>query len=144
MSVRDIDNPGVIHRRGDDVEIVHGPHAGGGAIEIEWYFRDSSTLPAVLAIWTIEPGAAEGIHAHGQPSPLEEIYVVIDGEVEAFLDSNRISLRRGDALRASPGTCHGVVNSSTEIAKILLLAGTPDLQARQRLKTIDPECESGS
>jgi quercetin dioxygenase-like cupin family protein len=53
-----------------------------------------------------EPGGAAGTHDH----PLEETYLVLEGEVEASFDGRGYRLGPGDAAWAGVGCVHGFAN----------------------------------
>jgi quercetin dioxygenase-like cupin family protein len=53
-----------------------------------------------------EPGGVAGTHDH----PLEETYLVLDGEVDATFDGDRHRLRPGDVAWAGVGCVHGFAN----------------------------------
>jgi quercetin dioxygenase-like cupin family protein len=53
-----------------------------------------------------EPGGVAGTHDH----PLEETYLILDGEVEASFDGDRHRLRPGDVAWAGVGCVHGFAN----------------------------------
>jgi quercetin dioxygenase-like cupin family protein len=53
-----------------------------------------------------EPGGVAGTHDH----PLEESYLVLDGEVDASFDGDDHRLRAGDVAWAGVGCVHGFVN----------------------------------
>jgi quercetin dioxygenase-like cupin family protein len=53
-----------------------------------------------------EPGGVAGTHDH----PLEETYLILDGEVEASFDGEVHRLRAGDVAWAGVGCVHGFAN----------------------------------
>jgi quercetin dioxygenase-like cupin family protein len=56
-----------------------------------------------------EPGGVAHLHDH----PLEEAYVILEGEVEAEADDERYVLRAGDAFWTGVGCEHAFYNRST-------------------------------
>ena len=56
-----------------------------------------------------EPGGVAHLHDH----PLEEAYVILEGEVEAEADAERYVLRAGDAFWTGVGCVHAFYNRST-------------------------------
>ncbi len=55
-----------------------------------------------------EPGGFAGAHDH----PLEEAYLVIDGEVEAVFDGERYTLQAGDFGFCGVGSVHEFANTT--------------------------------
>ncbi|WP_159500538.1 cupin domain-containing protein [Microbacterium sp. 18062] len=121
----------LIQRRGDDPRDWE-LYGGEGSVQIEWYFREASQLPANVMLYHLEPGAEEGVHFHLEDDPdscstysSDEMYVVTRGEVVMILADERVVLRAGDAAYAPHGHPHGVVNESAEPAELVLLFGPP-------------------
>jgi quercetin dioxygenase-like cupin family protein len=54
------------------------------------------------------PGGGAGSHDH----PFEETYMILDGEVEAWFDDHRYTLRPGDVAWAGVGCIHGFRNAT--------------------------------
>jgi quercetin dioxygenase-like cupin family protein len=59
-----------------------------------------------LFIARFEPGAALPTHDH----PFEEAYLVLEGQIDAICEGERITLGEGDALWTSVGCLHGFEN----------------------------------
>lgn len=55
------------------------------------------------------PGGGAGSHDH----PFEETYMILDGEVEAWFDDARYTLRAGDVAWAGVGCIHGFRNATS-------------------------------
>jgi quercetin dioxygenase-like cupin family protein len=55
-----------------------------------------------------QPGGVAHLHDH----PLEECYVILDGEVEAVADGSGYTLRAGDVFWTGVGCVHGFRNTS--------------------------------
>lgn len=73
----------------------------------------------------IPPGRrASGLHAH---SAREEMVVVLEGMVTAFLGSERHVLHAGDFIGfpLGPGNAHYVQNDGNDTARILVIASNP-------------------
>jgi quercetin dioxygenase-like cupin family protein len=64
-----------------------------------------------LTMFTVdyEIGGAAQAHDH----PFEEAYVFLEGEVEAELDGETVTLRPGDVVFAGVGSVHGFYNVGT-------------------------------
>lgn len=63
----------------------------------------------LLTMFTVdyEPGGAAQAHDH----PFEETYFFLDGEIEAELDGEQVTLRAGDVVFAGVGSVHGFYNT---------------------------------
>ncbi len=68
----------------------------------------------------IEPGARVTTHIHPDT---EEVMVIVEGELEAVLGDEVVTLGPGDTVLAPAGVKHGFVNRSG--AKAVLLASFP-------------------
>lgn len=69
-----------------------------------------------MAISTIEPGGSIAASA----SPLEKIYVVLDGSIEMTSAGETVRLNLWDSCRIAPGSDRALVNRSDAPATILL------------------------
>jgi quercetin dioxygenase-like cupin family protein len=73
-----------------------------------------SDLGAVLSTMFMvqyEPRGVAGTHDH----PLEETYMILDGEVDATFDGERYRLGAGDVAWAGVGCVHGFANASDDM-----------------------------
>ena len=68
----------------------------------------------------IAPGATVTTHIHPDT---EEAMVIVEGQLEAILDDEVVTLAPGDTVLAPAGVKHGFVNRSS--AKAVLLASFP-------------------
>ena len=114
-------------------------HGGSGTVVRHSLLNEVSRQESTLQLWTIEPGASEGMHVHagqssGRAGPdlgaLEEIYVCLRG-------SGHVNLRRpcgiledvplapGDAIQIPQGVAHGVTNSGALYLQLLIMWGPP-------------------
>lgn len=73
-----------------------------------------------LAISTIAPGG--GIVASA--SPLEKVYVVLEGSVEMTSSGETVTLERWDSCRIAPGADRALANRTSAPAMILLAMET--------------------
>jgi quercetin dioxygenase-like cupin family protein len=64
----------------------------------------------LLTMFTVdyEPNGAAQVHDH----PFEEVYLFLEGEIEAELEGQRLTARAGDVLFAGVGASHGFFNTS--------------------------------
>ncbi|MDQ0642727.1 cupin domain-containing protein [Microbacterium murale] len=118
-----------VQRRGDNAHEWE-LYRGAGRIGIEWYFKETTSLPISVMQYHLEPGAEEGQHFHLEgagdscsPGSSDEMYVVTAGEVVISSDEQRRVLRAGDAFYAPQGARHGVRNESDAPAELILVFG---------------------
>ncbi|MGV2985515.1 cupin domain-containing protein [Microbacterium sp. AGC85] len=118
-----------VQRRGDNAHEWE-LYRGVGRIGIEWYFKETTSLPVSVMRYRLEPGAEEGQHFHLEgagdscsPGSSDEMYVVTAGEVVISSDERRRVLRAGDAFYAAQGVRHGVRNESDAPAELILVFG---------------------
>ena len=101
-------------------------HDGERPSDLQWYFREESTLPVAIQRWELPPGGSEGMHAHPPGAEaLEEIYVLLDGAAVMTVDGVRHDLGPGDAVLARAGTQHDLRNPGPEPASVLVVWGQP-------------------
>ena len=119
----------LMQRRGDD-HYDWSIYRGAGQVGVEWYFRETTSLPTSVMLYHLEPGADEGRHFHLEGDPdscsvdsQDELYLVVSGEVVMTVDGERAVLRSGDAAYAPAGSAHGVKNESAAPAELVLLFG---------------------
>jgi len=69
----------------------------------------------------LEPGAVIGAHTH---SGSEEIYFIVEGTGEMFIDGKKISMVEGDAVLTRNNSTHSFkVTGSTPVKMIVVEAG---------------------
>lgn len=99
-------------------------HGGEGRTTIKHYFVKESSLPVSVQMWTLEPGASEGMHTHHDP-PLEELYLVSSGTATLTLDGEVHQLGPGDAMLSPAGTDHNLVNTGEDPLRVIVVWGEP-------------------
>lgn len=101
-------------------------HDGSAPARIQWYFLDHSQLPVAVQMWELPPGGAEGMHSH-MPSdePLEELYVVIEGQARMHIGSDVFNLSPGDAALAPVGSEHNLRNTGDVLLRVMVVWGKP-------------------
>lgn len=138
-----------VQRRGDNA-YEWDLYKGKASIGIEWYFKETTDLPASVMLYHLEPGAEEGQHFHLEgvgdscsPGSSDEMYVVTSGEVVISSDEDQRTLRAGDAFYAPQGVRHGVRNDSDAPAELLLVFGprgrNPFAQTRQEAFDVEAD-----
>lgn len=100
-------------------------HGGSGTSRFQWYFLDRSRLPVAVQRWELPPGASEGMHAHGEDEPLEELYVVLQGTARMHVDEETYDLGPGDAALAPVGADHDLVNVGGDALQVMVVWGPP-------------------
>ena len=88
----------------------------------------------LLTMFTVdyEPGGAAQVHDH----PFEETYFFLDGEVEAELEGEPITIRAGDVVFAGVGSTHGFFNSGDERVR-WIETQAPQPPARHSYRWVD-------
>lgn len=101
-------------------------HGGERPTDVQWYFREESSLPVAIQRWELPPGGSEGLHAHPPGADaLDEIYVLVSGAATMTVDGARYDLEPGDAVLARTGTQHDLRNPGTTPATVLVVWGPP-------------------
>jgi quercetin dioxygenase-like cupin family protein len=101
---------------------------GNGSIDVKYFFREQGfPEPARILIYTIPPGASEGIHVHtpgdAKAGSFDEFYYVISGSGKMEIDGENVPVAAGDHVFAPNGVAHGIENTSAEgDLKVYLLA----------------------
>ena len=73
---------------------------------------------------TLAPGAKVANHIH----PTEEAMVILDGELDAVLGDNVVSVKAGQTVLAPPGVKHGFVNRSGASARLMAIFPTNTIE----------------
>jgi hypothetical protein len=80
----------------DQTDLIHWPglHEGKGVIEIKFFFRtDGAAKPARLLLYTIPPGASEGVHTHKRGDTklgsFDEFYYILAGTGEIQIEGQK-------------------------------------------------------
>ncbi len=100
-------------------------HGGADLTRIQWYFLERSRLPVAVQVWDLPPGGSEGMHAHPQEDPLEELYLVVAGTAEMCVDGREHRLGPGDAVLAPAGSDHDLRNTGVDALKVVVVWGRP-------------------
>ena len=103
-------------------------HEGKGAIDVKFFFRgEKAAEPALFLIYTIPPGASEGVHVHkpgdAELGSFDEFYYIICGSGEMEIEGERVPVKAGDHVLTPNGVSHGIENTSADgDLKVYLLA----------------------
>lgn len=114
---------GAVERRGEHA-FAHTLHEGRGPMAIEHHFVGASQLPVVVQTWTLGPGAFEGMHRHDDP-PLEELYLVMEGQARVRQEGREHLLGPGDSLRSPVGAEHDLANVGEVPLRVVVIWGPP-------------------
>ena len=77
-----------------------------------------------VADLTLAPGGTVATHIH----PTEEAMVILDGELEAVLGDEVVTVKEGQTVLAPPGVKHGFVNRSGASARIMAIFPTSKME----------------
>lgn len=103
----------------DAVESVVPEEFGG-----MWFLKDELNATELgLTVLELEPGGKGKEHDETE-SGQEEIYYVVEGEVDIHLDSETVTLGEGEAIRLDASQRRQIENSG-EMRAMLVLAGAP-------------------
>jgi len=97
----------------------------GSTTQVQWHFFDRTRLPVAVQTWELPPGGSEGMHAHPEGEPLEELYLVISGRAEMTVDGENYSLGPGDSVLARVDADHDLRNTGDEPLKVVVVWGRP-------------------
>ena len=96
-------------RRVADVRVERKPGRakGTGEFECRYLVEEGENENGLQFVHedTLDPGASFGTHRHIDS---EEIYLILDGEGEVWLDDERWTVGPGDVLTLHKGQSHGI------------------------------------
>lgn len=103
----------------DDTESVIPTEWGG-----MWFLRDALDAEKLgFTALELEPGGKGKEHDHGEEAH-EEIYYVVEGELEVDIGSETVHLGEQEAIRVDPGQQRQLHNRGDEPVRIVI-AGAP-------------------
>ena len=73
---------------------------------------------------TLAPGSSVANHVH----PTEEAMVILEGELDAVLGDDVVSVKAGQTVLAPPGVKHGFVNRSGAPARLMAIFPTATIE----------------
>ena len=82
----------------------------------------AATPRVLLDLYALEPGQAQKVHAHDAQ---DKIYVVLEGRGRFSVGGSDETLEAGEAIVATAGAPHGVVNDSGARLLLLVLVSPP-------------------
>jgi glycosyltransferase involved in cell wall biosynthesis/mannose-6-phosphate isomerase-like protein (cupin superfamily) len=86
-------------------------------------FIDLTEIPA---------GHSIGLHTHGSD---EEVYVIISGKGQVWLDGNSINVSAGDVILNAAWGTHSLTNTSTEPLRMVVLDAITSISARAQQRS---------
>jgi len=125
----------------EDNVIRRNVHEGKGEIDVKFFtFKNESnkmdglswpSSPALLIIYTIPPGASEGVHTHlpgdSKEGSFDEFYYIVQGSGVMEIDGEKIDVNAGDHVFTPNGIPHGIENTSQiDDLKVFLTAVSRD------------------
>lgn len=88
--------------------------------QMGWISRPQETeskhITQLLVV--LEPGCGHNFHLHPRQ---EEIIYVLEGEIEQWLETEKRTLKKGDAVFIGMGTVHGSFNVAADTARLLVV-----------------------
>lgn len=100
-------------------------HGGSDDVTVEWHAFDQLRLPVAVQTWRLPPGASEGMHAHTDAEPLEELYLVLSGTGRMHVDDEMHHIGAGDCVLAPSGAQHDLANTGDDELRVLVVWGRP-------------------
>jgi len=111
-------------KRFNDAKSYEAPnHRGVHALRLQG-FEDGGPKNFWTALSHILPGGGAGPDA----TPLEKVYVVLEGEVTVRADGQEVVLRPMDSVTIGPGVERELVNRSNAMAKMIVVMPYPGTQ----------------
>ena len=95
-----------------------------GVERLELVSGELGALSLTVADATLAPGAEVATHTH----PTEEAMVIVEGELQAVLGDEIVTVRSGQTVLAPPGVKHGFANRSRSPGRIMAIHPTPNVQ----------------
>ena len=89
----------------------------GGSLKSFSKFLNLKNIDIVLG----EFRKGEGLKKHYHKVPTEEVYYILEGEVEVAIEDRKITARKGDIFSIPPSTVHCPINNNYEICRILFI-----------------------
>ena len=68
-----------------------------------------------------EFGKGEGLKKHYHKPPAEEVYYILEGEVELTIDNLKKIIKKGDIIFVKPNIVHRPINQKDNICRILFI-----------------------
>ena len=98
---------------------AHRAHAGIGQVEAARVVDRPDGPLAFVDQVVVPPGVSVGRHTHGLD---EELYVIVSGGAEVFVDGETRSVGPGDVIHNQPGGTHELRNSGPSEMRMVVVA----------------------
>ena len=94
---------------------------------LRWTLVDGDRGAETLRVseLTYEPGGTSTTHYH----PTEEAMVILEGEMEALLGDDIVTVNAGDTVLAPAGVKHRLANRSGSIARVMAIFPTIEVES---------------
>ena len=84
-----------------------------------WMFREALGCESLgISLIELEPGGKGKPHDHTDDGQ-EEVYLVVDGELDVDLGDETVTLGSGEAVRVAPGQHRQLVNRGDERVRVV-------------------------
>jgi mannose-6-phosphate isomerase-like protein (cupin superfamily) len=90
-----------------------------------------------IGIVVLKPGQDFPNHYH---TTCEEVFYVLEGEIDYYIDSVRVPVKAGDMLQVAPGESHYLINQSEQIFKAVFIK-SPHILEKDSVVVDKPELE---
>ena len=90
--------------------------------EMGWISHPSNTQAKLLTVMEVTLGPGGGHNFHKHPDQ-EEVISVVSGEIEQWLESEKMTLKPGDSIFIQPDVVHASFNVSSQPAKLMVVLG---------------------
>ncbi len=94
-----------------------GPHGGLGPTTAYSFFADEPDLPMIVRKRVLHRGASIGLHFHKH----DEVYYVISGRGEYWLDGQLFPVEAGMALLTRPGSTHAIRQTGDDALTLMIV-----------------------
>lgn len=90
--------------------------------EMGWISHPSNTQAKLLTVMEVTLGPGGGHNFHKHPDQ-EEVISVVSGEIEQWLEAEKMTLKPGDSIFIHPNIVHASFNISSQPAKLMVVLG---------------------
>ena len=90
--------------------------------EMGWISHPSNTQAKLLTVMEVTLGPGGGHNFHKHPDQ-EEVISVISGEIEQWLEAEKMTLKPGDSIFIHPNIVHASFNIGSQPAKLMVVLG---------------------
>lgn len=102
----------------EQIEIAHC-HDGAGSLLCRSLHKEQESTHGILSFTTTSPaGSSIGEHLH---SGTEEIYYLLKGSCILIYNGREIPMQKGDYSLVSDGDTHGIRNTGTSDAELIVV-----------------------